>query len=169
MWLKEGANLQHHQAAEHGSFSHDPDFRVRATRKGLWNLPLPLREAAEARYVSRVYLHGGPVRPWRKGETRISLETLRCWRCQSSGMPAKESCSSGVEPARERSVLQSANLNEVEDLKSPLWDKKMQKVEFSLPVFCLALGQYFLTTLFFPSLNGNVFCAVICWKYIIYF
>ena len=64
----------------------------------------------------------------------------RCWRCQSHGICAKESCYKGVEPAQEREVLQSTKLKGVGDLKNALTsDMEMQSLEFAQLVFSLAL------------------------------
>ncbi|KAL6033305.1 hypothetical protein STEG23_014953, partial [Scotinomys teguina] len=52
----------------------------------------------------------------------------------------------GVEPAQERSVLQSTKLKEIGDLKSiSTLDMEMQNLQFAQLAFGLALVQYFLT------------------------
>ena len=56
---------------------------------------------------------------------------------------------------RERTVLQSAKIKRIGDLKSTLTsDMEMQSLEFSQLVFGLALVQYFLTMTFW---NGTVY------------
>lgn len=59
---------------------------------------------------------------------------------------SQEELVTGLEPPREKSVLQSTKLERVVDLKSDLTsDLEMQDLEFSLLGFSLDLDHYFLT------------------------
>lgn len=63
MHLREGPKFQPQQATEIGSFGHmDLVLESSGGRKRLWNLPLHLRKATEARCVSGMFLNGGPER-----------------------------------------------------------------------------------------------------------
>lgn len=67
-------------------------FRFKDSRKGLWNLPLKLRNAAEARRMSGVFLRGGLRRRLCEAVkmTLIALEAPSCWRYRSCGTPTTE-------------------------------------------------------------------------------
>lgn len=122
--------FQSQQAAEFGRFCHVVWFQsqgyktgVVSTRQELWNIPLQLRKAVEARHVSAVSLHGGKRGHcvYGKSEAWIALETpmmLKMPVLQDiyQGQLIKE-C--GTSPT-ERSMLQSTNLKEVGVLKSTL-------------------------------------------------
>ena len=93
-----------------------------------------LRKAAEARHVSRVFLHGTvkgePWRPQDIGDGRVVGYLPR-------------SANNRVGQAQERGVLQSTKLKGVGDLKSALTsDTKTQSLECALLVLGLS-GPFF--------------------------
>lgn len=61
VWAPSQASILTWQHWPHGS-----SFRVTKDKKvkGLWNLPLQLRNAAETRHVAGEPLHGGPKETW---------------------------------------------------------------------------------------------------------
>lgn len=62
MLLREGAMFQSQNATDLGSFSRAV-LALESMREGLWNCPLQLRKATEARCVAGVPLQGGQERP----------------------------------------------------------------------------------------------------------
>jgi hypothetical protein len=62
---------------------HGSSFRVKDTRKGLWNISPQLRKATEARHMSEMSLNGGNL-DWLLCEA-VKMKPGLLWRPQSTG------------------------------------------------------------------------------------
>ena len=113
------------------------------------------------------------------GEAWITLETPRCWRCQSVGYKPRRglACSEWNQTKREKYVVVSKHergRRYKEPVINPLIsDRKMQSLEFALLGFALALVPQFLTMLF--SLPFAMIIYILChcmlevWDLVFYF
>lgn len=130
--------------------------------KGLKNLPLWLRRAAEARCMAEKSLYGSLKRPVHKaGKVKTGL----CWRLQDVGVTRALShlsrqAADGMRPAKRKKCVAISWWSRLSPLAS---DMELEYPELALQGFSLAVVQCFLTL----SWNGNINSVTECWKSII--
>jgi hypothetical protein len=144
-------------------------FRVKDTRKGLWDLPLQLRKAAEARCESDMSRYGGPEGPMHKA---VKVKPGFTWSLEDFGdarvlvyLPRRAGSREWNQPKREKCV--AANKAKRSWRSEEHFDIRHGDAEFGVghDVFDLALVQCSLTVL--PSLLLAWLCTYMV-MYILY-
>lgn len=93
----------------------------------------------------------------------------RCWRCQSHGVPAEESCQQGAEPAQEKEMCCSQRKRKKLETWRSLWHQTQGCRVWSLPSRLSVLLWFSNSSLCSFLEWWCITHALICWKYVIYF